>query len=380
MSLFHNKYNRTPQDTGESELLSRPKSGGFPAAEEETEDQPKKKPAKENPFLKGLEEEREKAAAKLEKKDSKKKKEKKKEEKKSEKKEESVSKKKEKEKEKVKETAKKEETTAKKTEEQPKAVVAIKPEPKDSLTIKPVIRVKDPYHLFEGHQLQLKSNVPATRPADKHDGVFLVLLFVFGLISWITYSQRKRLGVIMNALAVPRVINQLIREENAILQRVFVILLLVFILVFSTFLYQTCVSYGWTIFNAKGFVLFMLCALTISIVYFIKLTVVSFVGYVLQAEELVKEYFYNIFLINILLGLLLLPIVVLNAYTPFIPDTILIRTGVGVLLITMIYRSLRGVFMGTSNSNFSVYHLFLYLCTLEILPMIILIKLFIGRV
>ena len=234
------------------------------------------------------------------------------------------------------------------------------------------------YDLFQSHELKVKSQVSPGRPVENQDGIFILILIVFSLITWALYTQRKRFNMILSALVMPRVILQLIREENSILQRLFVVLSIVFILVFSTFFYQTCLFYGWTIFNAEGIILFVICTLMVGLVYFIKLMVIAFVGNVLEADELVREYLYNIFLINLLLAILLIPIILAEAYMPYIPKDLLIKGGVTLFFITLLYRSLRGIYMGSGRTKFSLYHLFLYFCTLEILPLVVLIKLF-GR-
>ena len=248
----------------------------------------------------------------------------------------------------------------------------------DSVINASSVKINTSYDLFQSHELKVKSQVSPGRPVENQDGIFILILVVFSLITWALYTQRKRFNMILSALVMPRVILQLIREENSILQRLFVVLSIVFILVFSAFFYQTCLFYGWTIFNAEGFILFVLCTLMVGLVYFIKLMVIAFVGNVLEADELVREYFYNIFLINLLLALLLIPIILAGAYMPYLSSNVLIKAGVALFFITLLYRSLRGVYMGSGRTKFSLYHLFLYFCTLEILPLVVLIKLF-GR-
>ena len=232
------------------------------------------------------------------------------------------------------------------------------------------------HNLFQGHELKVNNFKGIGRPSENKDGIFILLLIIFSLITWAAYTQRKRLNMILSAFIMPRIIWQLIREENSNLQKLFIVLSIVFVLVFSVFTYQTCLYHGWTILNAEGFVLFLLCVLMVCLVYFIKLTVVAFVGNILQAGELVREYFYNIFLINLLLAFLLIPIILAGAYMPYVAHDLLIKSGVGIFFLTLLYRSLRGIYMSSGKSKFSLYHLFLYFCTLEILPFVVLIKIF----
>ena len=80
-------------------------------------------------------------------------------------------------------------------------------------------------------------NVQGIKHAN-NDGFFIVLLLAFSLLTYLLYSQRKRLNNILNAVIADRYFNQLIREENQLIQRVFLILTLLFALILPLFIIQ----------------------------------------------------------------------------------------------------------------------------------------------
>ena len=75
-------------------------------------------------------------------------------------------------------------------------------------------------------------------------------------------------------------------------------------------------------------------------------------------------------------GIALLPIVACMAYAHL--ETFFY---IGLIIIVLIYffRISREIIIGFTVINFSVLHLILYLCTLEILPMIVLAKILTGN-
>ena len=89
-------------------------------------------------------------------------------------------------------------------------------------------------------------------------------------------------------------------------------------------------------------------------------------------------YIFNTFLINNILGIALLPFVCLIAYNQMISASWLILIAVILAGTAFAYRMFRGVLVGLSMPSFSLLYLFLYLCTLEIAPLLILIRIIVS--
>jgi hypothetical protein len=60
---------------------------------------------------------------------------------------------------------------------------------------------------------------------------------------------------------------------------------------------------------------------------------------------------------------------------PALNSPITLYIAICIVFLLFIYRFFRGLSIGTGNTKFSLFHLFLYLCTLEILPYMIVAKL-----
>jgi len=235
--------------------------------------------------------------------------------------------------------------------------------------------------LFDSHLLNPVSFQPEEKLSGNTDWILGVLISVFLILAWVRVNHSKRLGQIVKAFQSNHYVNLIIRENDSLMQRVSIALNAVYILVVPLFIYQLDLYYGWTFIPSPqngGFIYFFLIVSgLILLVYFIKMILIRIVGFVFKAQEEFTEYLFNTFLINKILGMALLAIVICLA---FIPQTepVLIKIGILLFVSAYVYRLIRGLIIGSSDTNFSKFYLFLYLCTLEILPAIVFIKIIIN--
>ena len=103
----------------------------------------------------------------------------------------------------------------------------------------------------------------------------------------------------------------------------------------------------------------------------VKILVIWLISVTFKNKETAKEYIQNILIYNLVTGILLLPLLLLIIYTYH--EMFLYLAG-GLVLIMIFLRFIRGIAIGLSDSKFSLIHLFLYLCTLEILPLLVAAK------
>ncbi len=98
-------------------------------------------------------------------------------------------------------------------------------------------------------------------------------------------------------------------------------------------------------------------------------------GRLSDRQEVFDEYLVTIYNSHRYASILLLAIVMMLAYTTLFPHKILLGTGIAVLVLFYLFRVV-GLFLIFIKRNISVLYLILYLCALEILPVLILIRYF----
>jgi Domain of unknown function (DUF4271) len=124
-----------------------------------------------------------------------------------------------------------------------------------------------------------------------------------------------------------------------------------------------------------SYLLLTLSVCGIGLLYLVKYVAVVFSGWAFRVETLTSQYLFNVFLINKVLSIVLLPFILIIGFgAPAWAGPALLVSFVvlGILLSTRYIRSWQ-VF--SSFLQFSKFHFFLYLCASEILPVSVLIKL-----
>ena len=127
-------------------------------------------------------------------------------------------------------------------------------------------------------------------------------------------------------------------------------------------------------------VLFMLVSLVLVILTITSRHFICVAAGNLSGEsEAFNEYLMTVYYSYRFTSVLLFGIVVLLLYTVFLPPQVYFVLGLIVLIIFYLYRVIR-LFLIFIKRNISILYLILYLCALEILPVLILLKYFTGLI
>ena len=253
-----------------------------------------------------------------------------------------------------------------------------------SMHIKPIpTMVKDTIHapsLFQNHLLAVKNPKSQLHITDYDSWVSLILLFVYALFVWIYVSNRKKLSQVIKGFYTNRSTNQLTREEFSIGNRVSAFLSIFFVVTLSIFIVRVIQYYHFHILNDNTALLGVITALIIIIAYTVKFATIKILGYVFQQQKEASDYLMIVFLFCNTLGLFMLPLVICLTFVKQVPQGIFIYTGMVLIAVFIGVRIIRGIILGLNSSGIFKLYLFMYLCALEILPFVILVKLFMNIV
>jgi hypothetical protein len=229
--------------------------------------------------------------------------------------------------------------------------------------------------LFKEHALQPTGTNP--KPIDKFipDWFIIILFATIGIFTWLKLKNNKIIQQLFAAFFNNSVTNQIVRDENISVQRTSVTMSLIFYLTGALFLYEVSIFFNWEYrIIGKGIVRFIIFVLFLSSAYSFKMVFLKMLSTIFQIDRTVSSYIFNIFLINNIVGVLLIPFVLLIAFFP-LNTVFFIWIALGLLLASFIYRLFRGIIIWMNISRFSLYYLILYLCALEIAPLLIIFKL-----
>lgn len=225
--------------------------------------------------------------------------------------------------------------------------------------------------VFVPHELTPRKGtqpVLQTGAPDWMIGIFSLCLLL--LIIARVFFQR-RFSQIFNAFLRPRHLSLLIREGNILRERITPPMLLLHMLSFSLFFYLLIDQAIPTKTNfLSGFLLFLLIFGAYALFYGLRSLFIYLIGWTFNTHESTNSYLVNSSVMDEMLGVFMLPIslVLLTGNRPEGKTVLMI--GLVLFTVVLLYRIIRNFLVGLSNVKFSSLYLFLYLCTIEILPVL----------
>jgi hypothetical protein len=157
------------------------------------------------------------------------------------------------------------------------------------------------------------------------------------------------------------------------------ILNLISFLIFGLFAFNAASYYNFIPFGISGLFFWFISLIIILLAATLRHIACVITGNISGEKEAFREYLSGVYLSYRLTALVLFVIIILMSYTLFFPAMGGIISGVLVLsamyLISVIRLTI--IFL---NRNISIFYLILYLCALEILPVVISVKYFAGLV
>lgn len=141
--------------------------------------------------------------------------------------------------------------------------------------------------------------------------------------------------------------------------------------------FQMADFYNATIPGFHPAITFLALVLAVNGIFFLRLLFFKIVGSVVMVKEETREVVFNIKLYYKAQGLFLLPFVTIFA-TVKIAEELSLWIMAGVILLMYILSVFRTIYVGI-RKEISIFYLILYLCTLEILPLLLIFKLLVKN-
>lgn len=226
--------------------------------------------------------------------------------------------------------------------------------------------------IFQSHMLHPTGFQISPLRMVQPDWILGVLLLCFILLAWGQVFYHRRIMQIFRAPFSKRFINQLKRDGNLFKERISIVLGIVYILSLSMFLYETNeLTLGYYFQGFAGLLLYGLIIVIIVVFMAAKVALVQWLGVIFKTRETTRNYLLNMLIFFLISGPVLLIALVFIIY---LKSFVLIYICTSVFFVILLFRFMRGFFIGISLRKFSYLFLFVYLCGLEILPLLVLIK------
>jgi hypothetical protein len=206
----------------------------------------------------------------------------------------------------------------------------------------------------------------------KQDWLLGLLLIAWVIFASVRVGFSKYLNQLIASLVNVGVATRLYRERGYKTFYGAILLNFLFYILLPLSVFQIVHFYNVDLPGYPDLVLFLILMLAISGYFFLKLFLCRIIGSIILLKEEIAESNYHMQMYYKVLGVFLLPIVTVHAVSNEIRYfTVLIMT----VLIVMFYLAsiVRSIYIG-NRKGISNFYLILYLCMLEILPLILIFK------
>ena len=198
------------------------------------------------------------------------------------------------------------------------------------------------------------------------DWIFLVCLIILCYITLIREQFGKSLSLIYLSVISRKYSNQFFRETSNQLSSF--LLLPIFVFVFSLLMSHPNVQQS----NNWDLSVFFSFVFIVTLYLLVKFFILKFIGVLFETQYLFEEINYHSFLFEKVAGIFLFPIVLLSIYSTFASNHLL-QLAIILCFLIFVFKCIRIVYLSFFKTSFSKTHIIVYLCTLEILPLLLFI-------
>lgn len=227
-----------------------------------------------------------------------------------------------------------------------------------------------------GHQTIQKANkldvpsVPKQKKAVTQNFVFWIILFTIIILASILNLKRNSFSNLYRSISNENYLRLIQREENNGFSPLFIILNGLFYINGGLFLYLAFAHYGFSV----DFNFFAIASFILFLVYLVRNVGMAYLAYVFPISKEANQYNFTVILYNNFIGIMLIVINLIIAYSPTAIATFFLYIGFIMFGLFYLLRIFRGFLNSASFISNHLFHFFLYLCTFEIATVFILVK------
>lgn len=208
--------------------------------------------------------------------------------------------------------------------------------------------------------------------------ILTIILSSLVLVTVITTAFRSFLNKAYKGFLNGNIMNQLFRENKAGQRLPYFFLYFLFFVNLAVFLFLVAQHQELNLaYNDLQLQLLLLGGPILLLLskHFVHL----FLAWFFPFNKEVRAFSFTSMIFRIILGFVLVPINLLLAYGSEELASGSIYLGCGIIIIFYLFKSLRGILIGNKYLISNTFHFLLYICTIEIAPILIMAKLALGQ-
>lgn len=208
-------------------------------------------------------------------------------------------------------------------------------------------------------------------PIIRHTGteywVTALLLACLVLLAWVKTAYPKKMLLLVREVFT----SELSFEEKSISPSS-IALFIIFICCSTLLIMQLMHNYGIGLHFNEAEQIGIIAAILVFF-YILKTIIIFISGFIFEEQSNAWEYITEIYIFSHFLGIILLPLMIINVYASNINNRLFDEIIVGAIAALLLYRTIK-MFILMINKGLRMMYLFLYICALEIVPLALFIR------
>ena len=228
-------------------------------------------------------------------------------------------------------------------------------------------------HPYLPMQTRPSFRINELRIAPSFDGRFYLIIGMLFYLAFIKVTFPKYFSNVFQLIFQSPIRQKQTREQLQQNNLASLFSNILFILNASIFVSLLAVKNAWvdlSLYSCIGY-----SAVGFTALYSFKFLFLWLSGWLFSQGEAIGNYSFIVFLTNKVMGVFLIPAILLLAFSPLSVQDLAYNSALIVISILFVYRYLISFSIVRSSLKVSAFHFFLYLCTCEVLPMLVLYKL-----
>ena len=202
---------------------------------------------------------------------------------------------------------------------------------------------------------------------------FIYLFLLAGFFAWIRIYYGNILVQTVQAAVNFQVANRMFKDNSLLQSQLDRVLYLFYFFSMAFLLYYVELRLGMTPYALQGGWLYLFNLALLLGIFLGRIFLLNTAGFLFNRIRIMREYLYNVFIFNKLSGMALLPMMFLLVYTKGWLQEVMFWLTLAMVLGVFLMRLIRGVVF-SYRKEVLIFYMFLYLCALEIAPLVLLYR------
>ncbi len=203
-----------------------------------------------------------------------------------------------------------------------------------------------------------------------------------GMLVFLTVSFtlfRNSFAKTWRAFLNDNMLTQMHREQGTIANFPYLLMNIIFFINLTLFIMSAADIFDLQLMNTGNWATFFILLGGVTLVFILKHLLIKIISNIFPISKEMRLYAFTITIFCAVLGFFLIP---LNAFVAYAPDNLRISAfwiSAGIILLTYLFRALRSFFIGGRYIASHQFHFLLYICTVEIAPFLVLLRLILNQ-